>query len=276
MIKFLRKQHDENRIYKIPIGMIAPNPNQPRKYFDDEMMTELTESIKKYGVLQPITVRRTNGEYELISGERRFRACQMAGIKRIPAIVIQADVKKSAELALLENLQREDLTFFEVAESYKNLVRKQGMTQREIAADVGKSEVSVANKMRLLSLPTIVKKLIREYSLTEHHAKALLSLKDERQQLEAAKKVCLDKLNVSQTKDLVAAMQEDKPRQYQKIHISAIKDVRIFKNTIERALHIVNKSGIEAAMQENDFDWGTEYVIKIKNKEKNPDVVQQG
>lgn len=275
MIKFLRKQYDENRIYKLPVNMIAPNPNQPRKYFDDEMMAELVASVKKYGVLQPVTVRRVNNEYELISGERRFRACQLAGIKKIPAIVIDADVKKSAELALLENLQREDLTFFEVAESYKNLVRSQGMSKREIAEDMGKSETDVGGRIRLLELPTIVKKLIRDYNLSEGHAKTLLSLTDERQQLEAAKKVCLDNLNLSQTKDLVAAMQEDKPRQYQKVHISKIKDIRIFKNTIERALKVVKNGGVDAEMKEKNFDWGTEYVIRIKSKDKKGDIKKE-
>ena len=157
MINILKKQtqHDKTKVVSLPLYMIAPNPNQPRKYFDSAAMEELRNSIIEYGLLQPITVRRSGSEYELVAGERRFRAAQMAGLEEIPAIIIDADNDKSAILALLENLQREDLSFFEIAESYKNLIREQGLTQTELASRVGKSQASVANKMRLLRLPRL-------------------------------------------------------------------------------------------------------------------------
>lgn len=214
MISFLRKStvQDKMRIVSLPLYMIAPNPNQPRKYFEPQAMEELKNSIMEYGLIQPVTVRRRSGEYELVAGERRFRAAQMAGLDEIPAVIIEADNDKSAILALLENLQREDLSFFEIAESYKSLIREQGLTQTELALKVGKSQASVANKIRLLKLPPLVKKLIRDYDLTERHARALLLLNNEEKQLEAVKLICRDNMNVTQAEELVRTMNIPKPK----------------------------------------------------------------
>ena len=210
MFDFLKKHYDADAVVLLPLDIIAPNRNQPRKYFDPQSMEELKDSIKEYGVINPITVRRDGGEYELVSGERRYRAAQMAGLYEIPAIIINADEKKSAILSLLENLQREDLTFFEVAESYRSLIREQGMTQTQVAEKVGKSQSSVSNKVRLLRLPARIKKLVREYDLTESHALALLQLTDEEQQVEAVRLIYRDNLNVAQTAALVRNMQKSK------------------------------------------------------------------
>ena len=251
----------------LPLYMIAPSPYQPRRYFDETSMQELSRSIEEYGVIQPITVRKKDGEYELIAGERRFRAAQMAGLDEIPAIVINADNDKSAILALLENLQREDLSFFEVAESYKSLIRRQGITQTELAERVGKSQASVANKMRLLRLPPLVKKLIRDYDLSERHARAFLMLTDEGKQLEAAKQVCRDNLSVAQTEQLIREMntaEQKKLRNTDEIRITRTNDIKVFKNTVTKAVGLMQKSGIDADIEENAFDWGTEYIIKIK------------
>lgn len=266
MIHLIKKKaHNERpQIISLPLYMIAPNPNQPRSYFDAAAMEELKSSILEYGLIQPITVRRRSGEYELIAGERRFRAAQMAGLETIPAVVIEADNDKSAILALLENLQREDLSFFEVAESYKSLIREQGMTQTELALKVGKSQASVANKIRLLRLPPLVKKLIRDYDLTERHARALLLLSDEEKQLEAVKIICRDNLGVTQTEELIRSMKANKPKPVDELRIAKPGDVKVFHNTVKRAVNMMNKSGIETQMEENSFDWGTEYIIKIK------------
>lgn len=267
MFNFLKKPtYDENlKIVSIPLTKIAPNPNQPRKYFDPKAMDELASSIAQYGLIQPITVRRNGTGYELIAGERRFRASMLAGLKEVPSVIIEADKNKSAILALLENLQREDLSFFEIAESYKNLIREQGMTQAEIAAKMGKSQSSVANKIRLLRLPPRVKKLIRDYELTERHARALLMLNDEDKQIDAVRTVFRDHLSVSQTEELVRAMVSEKPKPEQNVRISTIKDVKVFKNTVKKALDIMKKGGVEAHMEEIKFDWGTEYIIRVKN-----------
>lgn len=266
MLNFLKKvtDADKPKIVSIPLYMIAPNPNQPRKYFDSASMEDLKNSILEYGLIQPITVRRKGGEYELIAGERRFRAAQMAGLEEIPAVIIEADNDKSAILALLENLQREDLSFFEVAESYKALIRDQGLTQTELASKVGKSQASVANKMRLLRLAPLVKKLIRDYDLSERHARALLLAGDEEKQLEAVKIVCRDNLNVSQTEELIRNMNASKIKPIDELRVTTAKDVKVFKNTVTRAVSMMKKSGIDAQLEENSFDWGTEYIIKIK------------
>lgn len=266
MLNFLRKatEQDKPRIVSIPLYMIAPNPNQPRRYFDSASMEDLKNSILEYGLIQPITVRRKSGEYELIAGERRFRAAQMAGLEEIPAVIIEADNDKSAILALLENLQREDLSFFEIAESYKALIRDQGLTQTELASKVGKSQASVANKMRLLRLAPLVKKLIRDYDLSERHARALLLAGDEEKQLEAVKIVCRDNLNVTQTEELIRSMNAQKTKPIDELRVTTAKDVKVFKNTVKRAINMMQKSGIDAQLEENSFDWGTEYIIKIK------------
>lgn len=266
MISFLRKStvQDKMRIVSLPLYMIAPNPNQPRKYFEPQAMEELKNSIMEYGLIQPVTVRRRSGEYELVAGERRFRAAQMAGLDEIPAVIIEADNDKSAILALLENLQREDLSFFEIAESYKSLIREQGLTQTELASKVGKSQASVANKIRLLKLPPLVKKLIRDYDLTERHARALLLLNNEEKQLEAVKLICRDNMNVTQAEELVRTMNIPKPD----LRITTAKDVKVFKNTVKRAVDLMKKSGIDARIEENSFEWGTEYIIKIKKTDK--------
>ena len=269
MIKLLRKQTDPDTPHAelLPLDIIAPNPNQPRRYFDRSAMEELRDSILEYGVIQPITVRRLHGAYELVAGERRFRAAQMAGLTEIPAIVIDADSDKSAILALLENLQREDLSFFEVAESYKSLIRRQGMTQTEIAEKVGKSRSSVANKIRLLKLPPLVKKVIRDYDLTERHARALLLLSDEEKQLEAVKTVCRDNLSVAQTEQLVRDMNAAARKRVMPINelrVTKKNDVKVFRNTVAKAVDMMKKSGIDAVIEEKTYDWGTEYIIKVK------------
>ena len=258
---------EDRTLRRIRVSEIARNPNQPRKYFEPQAMEELKNSIMEYGLIQPVTVRRRSGEYELVAGERRFRAAQMAGLDEIPVVIIEAD-NKSAILALLENLQREDLSFFEIAESYKSLIREQGLTQTELALKVGKSQASVANKIRLLKLPPLVKKLIRDYDLTERHARALLLLNNEEKQLEAVKLICRDNMNVTQAEELVRTMNIPKPKPINDLRITTAKDVKVFKNTVKRAVDLMKKSGIDARIEENSFEWGTEYIIKIKKTDK--------
>ena len=165
-------------------------------------------------------------------------------------------------------MQREDLSFFEIAESYKSLIREQGLTQTELALKVGKSQASVANKIRLLKLPPLVKKLIRDYDLTERHARALLLLNNEEKQLEAVKLICRDNMNVTQAEELVRTMNIPKPKPINDLRITTAKDVKVFKNTVKRAVDLMKKSGIDAKIEENSFEWGTEYIIKIKKSDK--------
>lgn len=251
-------------IFQIPLDKVYPNPNQPRKYFDKTALFELAESIREYGVIQPITVRESEDGYELIAGERRWRGAYMAGLETIPCIIVEASDRKSALLSLLENLQREDLSFFEVAESYKNLIKDQGMTQEELAYKVGKSQSSVANKLRLLKLPPRVKKIIRDYGLSERHARALLQLPGEEAQTAAALKICESRLNVAQSEELIKAMLRDKT--YVPIKKRETDNVKIFDNTIKKVMNTAKKQGLTAECTEEEHDWGVEYRIALMYK----------
>ena len=271
MIEALKKYFggDKMRVVNLPINSIRPNPYQPRKHFDAISLNELSASIEEFGVIQPISVRRVEDGYEIIAGERRFRAAENIGLKEIPAIIMNADEHKSALLALLENLQREDLCFFEIAEGYQKLIREQGMTQDDLARKLGKSQSTIANKLRLLRLSPRVKKIIRDFSLTERHARALLNIPDEELQLTAVRTICRQRLNVQQSEELIRRLisEEKKHPASQKVKIPVVKDVRIFTNTVKKALDIMRESGVDADMQKHDFDWGVEYVIKVRNTE---------
>ncbi len=274
MFNILKKTGDGNKIVSIPVDLISQNPDQPRKYFDENAMEELKNSIREFGLIQPVTVRRCGSEYELVTGERRFRACCALGYKKIPSVIINTNSQTSALLSLLENLHREDLSFFEIAQSYENLIRNKGITENEAAFKTGRTKMNILNKMRLLKLSPFVKKLVREYNLSENHARALLRISDEKKQLEAARSICLNHLNLRQTYDLIDSMLENE--ETPDIHRPlSDTDMSVFKNTVKRSLNIVKKGGVDAQMQEKSFDWGTEYIIKIKDgkikDEKLPD-----
>lgn len=267
MIEALKKffSNDKMRVVNLPMHCIRPNPYQPRKHFDAISLKELSASIEEFGVIQPISVRLVDDGYEIIAGERRFRAAENIGLREIPAIIMNADEHKSALLALLENLQREDLCFFEIAEGYQKLIREQGMTQDDLAKKLGKSQSTIANKLRLLRLSPRVKKIIRDFSLTERHARALLNIPDEERQLTAVQAICRQHLNVQQSEELVRQIISAKNEPpTQKVKIPTLKDVRIFTNTVKKALDLMRENGVDADMQKKDFDWGVEYIIKVK------------
>ena len=262
---FKTKENEAMKVVSLPLERVFPNPSQPRKYFDSNSLEELTASVEEFGILQPITVRKVKAGYEIVAGERRFRAAENAGLDTIPAIILNVDEKKSALLALLENLQRDDLTFFEIAESYQSLIRNQGMTQEEIAKKIGKSQSTIANKLRLLRLYPRTKRLITEYALSERHARALLHLSDEESQILAVRAINDKKLNVSQTEELVKKMLKSHAPAKQTLKLKSFHDLRVFTNTIKRALDVMRDGGVDADMQTNSFDWGVEYIIKVKN-----------
>lgn len=269
MIEALKKYfgNEKMRVVNLPIQSIRPNPYQPRKHFDAISLNELSASIKEFGVIQPITVRQVADGYEIIAGERRFRASERIGLTEIPAIIMNADDHKSALMALLENLQREDLCFFEIADGYQKLIREQGMTQDDLARKLGKSQSTIANKLRLLRLSPRVKKIIRDFSLTERHARALLNIPDEERQLIAVQAICRQHLNVQQSEELIKQIMSAKPASSaQKVKFPVLKDVRIFTNTVKKALDIMKENGVDADMQKKDYDWGVEYVIKVKTE----------
>ena len=205
---------EENGLKKLPLHKIEPNPDQPRRDFDPEELEELAESIRNHGVIQPLTVREMpNGYYQIIAGERRWRASRLAGLEEIPAVIIEADDKKAMELALIENLQRSDLNPVEEANGYDSLIREYGLTQEEAAARVGKSRPAVANALRLLSLCEGVLDKVRSGELTAGHARAILQLKSEKKQLEAAQKISALGLSVRQAEMLCKNMTREPEKQ---------------------------------------------------------------
>lgn len=196
----------------LPIYKVEPNPNQPRTDFDEEELQNLSESISEHGVVQPLTVREVgDGYYQIIAGERRWRAARMANLAEIPAVVIEADDKKAMELALIENLQRQDLNPVEEALGYNRLMEEYGLTQEDTAKRVGKSRPTVANALRLLNLCPEVLEIVRKGALSAGHARAVLTLKNPRQQQEAAQKICALGLSVRQAELLCKNMGQEKP-----------------------------------------------------------------
>ena len=202
----------ESAYRELPIYKVEPNPDQPRREFNEEELASLADSISIHGVIQPLTVREMpNGYYQIIAGERRWRAARIAGLSDVPVVVIEADDRKAMELALIENLQRQDLNPVEEAMGYQSLMEEYGLTQEEAAERVGKSRSAVANTLRLLSLAPEVLELLKEGQLTAGHARAILSLKSEKKQLEAAKKIIALSLSVRQAETLCKNMGKEKP-----------------------------------------------------------------
>jgi ParB family chromosome partitioning protein len=241
----------EMHIQYIPIDKIRPNPYQPRRVFEKEQLDELADSIKEYGVMQPINIRCINGtSYELVTGERRLRAGKIAGLETIPAIVIEITDRDSAVIALIENLQRQNLNFLEEGEGYQNLITDYGITQEDLAKKLGKSQSTIANKLRILRLSPKIKKLVLENDLSERHARALLKIPDERLQFETIEKVIKQELNVKATDQLVEEvlqkiLDNNLPKEEQKVK-RFIGDIRLFTNTIKQAIELMNKSGVDA------------------------------
>jgi ParB family chromosome partitioning protein len=266
-------EEKNDQVREISISSIKANPFQPRKIFDPVQLEDLAKSIKEYGVIQPIIVRRVDNHYELVAGERRLRASQSIGKKTIPAIIRDLSDREIAEMALIENLQREDLNFFEEAEGYHRLIQDFGLTQEEIAKRVGKSQSTIANKLRLLKLPEMVRKNISTEVITERHARALLKLPDAATQLAALKEIYEKELNVRETDALVEKILEDKniantnTERGQKI-VRIFKDMRIYLNTIRTAVTTIQEAGLAAKMTEKNHEDYIEVVIqipKIKN-----------
>ncbi len=254
------KAHD--KIYLLPVGNILPNPSQPRRTFDEDAMRELSMSIEQYGVLQPISVRRiAKDRYELISGERRLRATKLAGLKEIPSIITETDGENSAIMALIENLQREDLTFFDEAEGIAKLITGYGLTQAETASRLGKTQSTVANKLRLLKISSQLREFISAQKLTERHARALLKI-PEQDRMWVAREIAERGMNVMAAEGYIENFLS-KPRKTEAKKVWIIKDVKIFLNTINHALLIMKKAGIAAQTKKVESSAFIEYTIKI-------------
>ena len=262
----------EDRVLRrIRISEIVRNPNQPRRYFDPEAIATLAESIRQYGVLNPLTVRRTaNGGYELVAGERRLRAARVAGLTDVPCLLINADGEDSSVIALVENLQRRDLDFFEEANGFKRLIEQFSLTQEEAARKVGKTQSAVANKLRLLRLSQQNMELIRCNNLTERHARALLRLNDEADRINVTNYIIEHELNVSRTEEYIDEFlkAKDNPQpvvepESGKHVVRLFKDVRFFLNTLNRAVGVMVDAGIGATVKQQESDDGLTLTICI-------------
>lgn len=265
------EQKQSEVILDLSIAEIQPNPFQPRVYFDPAQLEELSNSIRQYGVLQPVIVRLVDGKYQLVSGERRFRASMLAGKETIPALLRQLDDREVAEMALIENLQREDLNYFEEAEGYARLIQEFQITQEEVARKMGKSQPTIANKLRLLHISERVRREISVDVITERHVRSLLKLKNEEQQLEVLNRIYKNNLNVRQTDELIEniLITEEKNirEQKKKKMMKAIKDMKIFVNTIRGTVKTIQDAGLPAEVTESENDDYLEVVIRLPKKD---------
>lgn len=265
--KELTKEQEE--IQQIPINKIVPNRFQPRTVFDHEKIEELARTIHTHGIIQPIVVREIdNDQYELIAGERRWRAVQTLGWEYVPAIIKNFNDTETASVALIENLQREELSPIEEAMAYGKLLEMHNLTQEALAQRLGKGQSTVANKLRLLKLPTEVQDALLNKTITERHARALIPLKNPEEQVKLLKEIIEKNLNVKQTEERVNKILNPVTQKPKQRRFSFSKDMRIAVNTIRQSLNMVTDSGIELDSEEEDFEDYYQITIKIPKKKK--------
>ena len=243
---------DHSRIMFLSVDSIVPNPNQPRTQFSQPELEELAASIRSLGVLQPLTVRKQNNQWELVAGERRLRAAKLAGLTEVPCLSIQVDSQSSSLLALVENLQRRDLDFWEEALALRRLTDVYHLSQEETAQRIGKSQSAVANKLRLLKLSPEALTILRDGGCTERHARALLRLENRTMREAALARIVGERLTVAQTEALVEQLLASQPKRNRPTFI--VKDVRLFLNTITRSLDLMRSAGVDAQCSREDTD----------------------
>jgi len=263
-------QDELRRLEEIPVESICPNPNQPRKTFDEEAIAELAESIRQVGLIQPLLVRRQGEGYELVAGERRLRACKSIGLEKVPCVV-QSDIveEDSAMMALVENLQRENLHYIEEAECYQALLNTYNLKQEELAARVGKSQSTIANKLRVLRLSPDVKAMLSEANLSERHARSLLRIPDEDAQKQIIEKVREKGLSVKDTEKLVE--REIDRRSEKKVEgakprpkiVRMLRDYRLFMNTVNMAINQLRDTGIDVEVEQFEREDGVDITIRV-------------
>ncbi|MCL1802860.1 MAG: ParB/RepB/Spo0J family partition protein [Eubacteriaceae bacterium] len=248
----------------IPITNIIANKNQPRRNFDANSIEELAQSIRAVGIIQPLSVRETDNDvYLLISGERRLRAAKIAGLDRVPCVILKADQVQLELMTLVENIQREDLNFFEEARAYTKLMETYGFTQSQLAEKVGKKQSTISNKLRLLRLGDETMEVILQNKLTERHARALLQIPEESQRLSALQQIIKKDFNVRQTEELVDKMKREVMLNSQKKNIKNIFNYKIYTNTIKQAYDSIKKTGIDAGYAETQYEDRVEVKIVI-------------
>lgn len=261
------------RLVEVNVASIHPNPYQPRATFDEESIAELAQSIQQVGLLQPLLVRKVDDGYELVAGERRLRAVTSLGMEKV-ACIVQQDIEdeSSAMMALIENLQREDLHYLEEAQCYQKLLETYGLTQEELANRLGKSQSSIANKLRLLKLSDEVKAAMTEKRLSERHARALLKLMDDKQRLDAVERIAEKGLSVKETEQMVEKTlnkaydeKQDGAKPRPKL-MRIVRDYRLFMNTINQAVNQLRESGMTVEVEQSDRADGVDIKISVTRK----------
>lgn len=263
----------KGNLSSVSIHRIDVNPNQPRVEFDDEYLQELSSSIREFGVIQPLIVKRAGRErFELIAGERRLRAAGMAGLTRVPVVIRDVDEQESALIALIENVQRENLSFLEEAMAYKKLMEVHGLTQSQIAARVGKKQSTISNKLRVLALPEDIRQVITKENLSERHARALLRVEDPEARTYILQRIVKNHLNVTQTEKLISDLIEKgfdlgKAKGKGKERVRYI-NYRIYINTIKKSFEMVAQSEKNARFYQEDQGDMVEIRIQIPKTEE--------
>lgn len=264
------KVRTESKIILIPQSEILPNPNQPRKRFNYDELEGLAQSIRANGILQPLLVRTNeNGKYELVAGERRLRAARLVGITKVPCILNDISESDSAVFAIIENLQRQNLDFFEEAEALATLVSDYRMSQDELCKKLGKAQSTLSNKLRLLKLSEEMRYKISRAGLSERHARALLSLEDEVQRARALSIIIDRHLTVNESETLIEQMLRKNEAPKRQI-LKGFKDIRIFINTLNNAVDTIRRAGIDADSVKTETDEYVEYIVRIPKLEDRP------
>ncbi len=250
----------------IKVYDIAPSPMQPRRVFDREALRELADSIGRYGVLQPLAVRRWGGRYELVAGERRLRAARIAGLEEVPCLVLDVDEADSGVLALVENLQRQDLDFVEQARGIQRLIQNFALSQEEAARRLGKSPSAIANKLRLLKLPPDVLEGLREAGLSERHGRALLRLPENGQRREALEAVVARGMSVAQTEQYVDRLlrRAEEEAGQERRTLFVLKDVRVFLNSLQHSVELMRQGGVAVGVQKKETEQELTVTVRIR------------
>ena len=253
------RRKSAGKIYQLPVEAIRPSPFQARTSFNEQELAGLAQSIRENGLLQPISVRRVEGGYELVAGERRLRACKLAKMPTIPAILCDYPDERTAALGLLENLQREDLNPFEQAQGLRDVIVMWDCTQAEAAKRLGMAQPTLANKLRLLQLTADQRQFVLDNGLTERHARAVLRLPENRRS-EALITIAKRKMNARATDLYIEQLLNETPGRHR---ISMVKDVRIFVNTIDHAIRLMTDNGVPATAHREERDGYIEYTVRI-------------
>lgn len=255
----------QHTIISVPVEKIQPSRYQPRLHFDEQKLDELSQSIQQNGLIQPLTVRKVDDGYELIAGERRYRACRKAGFQEIPCYVLTPSDDEAAQMALIENVQRQDLSAIEEAKSYVQIMKQAHLSQEQVAKKIGKSQSAVANKIRLLNLPDDIQDGVINGVITERHARALLSAPEEKQ-VRIYKDIVKKGLNVRETENYIESINQPKKVHARQKTKGYSKNIQIGINTVNQSIKMIEKLGIEVKVDTSETDGQVKMIISFPKK----------